>query len=307
MERLIFSVVITTYNRPGPLASCLEALSRLDYPKDAFEVIVVDDGGRQPLDAVVQPFRELLGVQLIRRDHGGAAQGRNTGAASAQGRYLAFTDDDCCPAPGWLRSLECGLQRDPEALVGGRTVNALTGNLCSTASQLIVDIVYEHYNPNPDDARFFASNNMALDAGIFRALGGFDESFVLLACEDRDLCDRWRHQGHRLRYAPDARVDHYHRLSFAAFCRQHFTYGRGAVRFHRLRAQRGLGRLWREVGFHFQVSRWLARPFRESFGERALALAALLVVWQVVNAAGYFYERLRRAGSREDTAKTLLS
>jgi GT2 family glycosyltransferase len=171
--------------------------------------------------------------------------------------------------------------------VGGRTVNALTGNLCSTASQLIVDIVYEHYNPNPEDARFFATNNMALDAGIFRELGGFDEGFVLPACEDRDLCDRWRHQGHRLRYAPDARVDHYHRLSFAAFCRQHFTYGRGAVRFHRLRAQRGSGRLWREVGFHFHI------------GPRALALAALLVVWQVVNAAGYFYERLRRAGSTE--------
>jgi GT2 family glycosyltransferase len=293
-ERLIFSVVITTYNRPGPLASCLEALSRLDYPKEAFEVIVVDDGGRQRLDAVVHPFRQLLDVKLIRRDHGGAAQGRNTGAVLARGRYLAFTDDDCCPAPGWLRSLESGLKRDPAALVGGRTANALGSNLCSAASQLIVDIVYEHYNPNPENARFFASNNMALDAGIFRGLGGFDEGFVLTACEDRDLCERWRHQGHRLRYAPDARVDHYHRLSFASFCRQQFTYGRGAVRFHRLRARRGSGRLWREVGFHFHVGRWLLRPFRETSGPRALALAALLVVWQVVNAAGYFYERLRR-------------
>jgi len=295
---LIFSIVITTYNRPGPLASCLEALSRLDYPADAFEVIVVDDGGSRPLDAVVQPFRERLGVKLIRRGHGGPAQGRNAGAACAHGRYLAFTDDDCCPAPDWLRSLESGLNRDSGALVGGRTFNALPGNLCSTASQLIVDIVYEHYNPNPENARFFATNNMALDAGIFHGLGGFDESFVLTACEDRDLCDRWRHQGHRLRYAPDARVDHYHRLSFSAFCRQHFTYGRGAVRFHRLRAQRGSGRLWREMGFHFHAASWLLRPFRETSGARAFALAALLVVWQVVNAAGYFYERLRSSEPR---------
>lgn len=291
---MIFSVIITTYNRPEELASCLAALTRLDYPREAFEVLVVDDGGERPLEGVVAPFQDRLPVTLVRQEHGGAAKGRNTGAARARGRYLAFTDDDCRPAPDWLRAFESCLERDPASLAGGRTVNDLPGNLCSSASQLIMNIVYDHYNPDPEDARFFATNNMAVSAEIFRALGGFDESFVLPACEDRDLCDRWHHGGHRLRYVSHAVVHHSHQLSFAAFCRQHFTYGRGAVRFHRLRARRGSGRLWREVGFHFRVGRWLGRPFRETSGGRAFALAALLVVWQAVNAAGYFYETTRR-------------
>ena len=288
----IFSVVITTYNRPEELAGCLESLAAQDCGRDAFEAIVVDDGGERPLDEVVDGFRGRLAVSLIRQTHGGAAKGRNTGAARARGRYLAFTDDDCRPDAGWLSALDRRLARDPGVLAGGRTVNALGANLCSAASQLIVDVVYEHYNPDPENARFFASNNMAMSAEEFRRLRGFDEGFDLHACEDRDLCDRWRHAGRRMVYAPDAVVRHGHQLSFTAFCRQHFAYGRGAVRFHRLRAERGSGRLAREVGFHFRVDRWLLRPFRESPATRALPLAALLVVWQGANTAGYLYERV---------------
>ena len=39
-----FSVVVPTYNRPARLAACLAAVAALDYPRDAFEVVVVDDG-----------------------------------------------------------------------------------------------------------------------------------------------------------------------------------------------------------------------------------------------------------------------
>ncbi len=39
-----FSIVIATHNRPRQLAECLAALASLDYPRDRFEVIVVDDG-----------------------------------------------------------------------------------------------------------------------------------------------------------------------------------------------------------------------------------------------------------------------
>lgn len=40
-----FSVVIPTCNRPVQLGLCLRALAAQDYPKNSFEIIVVDDGG----------------------------------------------------------------------------------------------------------------------------------------------------------------------------------------------------------------------------------------------------------------------
>ncbi len=42
-KKPFFSIIIPTYNRPEQLAACLKSLTRLDYPQDCFEVIIVDD------------------------------------------------------------------------------------------------------------------------------------------------------------------------------------------------------------------------------------------------------------------------
>ncbi len=38
------SIVVPTYQRPVALAACLESLAAQDYPRDRYEVIVVNDG-----------------------------------------------------------------------------------------------------------------------------------------------------------------------------------------------------------------------------------------------------------------------
>jgi glycosyltransferase involved in cell wall biosynthesis len=136
------SIVIPTYSRPKQLAVCLQSLLLLDYPRDRLEVIVVDDGGEPPLDAVVAPFRSALTLSLLRQPNAGPAAARNTGAERAGGEFIAFTDDDCLPEPGWLQEMAHALSTERECMVGGTTVNAAP-NLYATTSQLIVDVVYQ--------------------------------------------------------------------------------------------------------------------------------------------------------------------
>ena len=282
------SVVITTYERPVQLAGVLRALRAQDYPKACFEVIVVDDGGSQPLDAVIQPFAQELQVRLIRQGNAGPAEGRNAGVARARGRWIAFTDDDCEPRPDWLSTLKSAAENHPGFVLGGRTVCGLNSHLCSRASQLIQDAVYEFFNAVPEDARFFATNNMLLPAEQFREIGGFDRRFRI-ASEDRDLCDRWRNMGWRMAYVPEAVAFHSHKLSLSDFVRQHFQYGRGAARFHRERIRRASSRLRDHTGFHNRWPVWLFRPWREKPGFQAIILILLLLIWQTANAAGFFY------------------
>lgn len=68
-----FSIVIPTYNRPQPLAKCLEAISQLNYPCDRFEVIIVDDGSPISIEPVVQPFREQFNLTLMTQTNAGRA------------------------------------------------------------------------------------------------------------------------------------------------------------------------------------------------------------------------------------------
>ena len=286
-----FSIIIPTYNRPRQLADCLGALAALDYPRQGFEVIVVDDGSTVPLARVVAPFQPLFPLALVTRDNAGPAAARNTGAARARGRFLAFTDDDCLPAGNWLTALAARFAEAPGQAVAGRTINALPQNPFATASQLIIDMVHAYYNANPREAQFSASNNLALPAETFRRLGGFDGSFR--TSEDRDLIDRWRHGGHRLVYAPEVLVYHAQLLTWRGFCRQHFNYGRGAFRFHRARARRGCGPFRPELPFYWHVLRSLPRVLDHRPQKAALPLALLLAAWQVANTTGYVWENIK--------------
>jgi glycosyltransferase involved in cell wall biosynthesis len=189
------SVIVPTRNRPQKIERCLWALSAQTYSHDRFEVIVVDDGSDASLAPQILPFREHLQLQLIEQKKGGPARARNTGAKQAAGSLLVFTDDDCEPTSGWLTALHAHFERWPDHAIGGDTINSLPENAYSSATQLLVDYLYEYYaaaiapgaGSRPMAPPFFTSNNLAVPAALFRDVGEFDDSFPLAAGEDREF------------------------------------------------------------------------------------------------------------------------
>jgi glycosyltransferase involved in cell wall biosynthesis len=284
-----FSIVVPTRGRPRYLRRCLSALAALEYPRDRFEVVVVGDGDDRAAEVLADSLPEEIRTDLALSPGSGPAAARNAGAARARGRFVAFTDDDCAPAPAWLSALESALHGDPGAAAGGRTLNGAAANPCSTVSQAVVDALYAYYNSDPASPRFFASNNVAFPAEGFRAVGGFDTAFRQAGGEDRELCARWLRAGRRLTPAPEAIVKHMRELTLRGFWRQHFGYGRGAWRFHRSPDGSSSGWPALEPRFH----RVLAREVRRSASATTLlALAVLAVTSQVASLAGVVREAL---------------
>lgn len=281
----LFSIIIPTYNRPEHLTSCLQSLTQLSYPCDQFEVIVVDDGSSDPLDTIVQPFLSSLKLNLIRQPNAGPAAARNRGAKAAQGQFIAFTDDDCRPEATWLKKLKHRFTENPNQIVGGHTHNLLPCNIFSTMSQNIVSIVYKHYNAIPYEARFFASNNMAIPTQDFLKIGGFNENFR--TSEDREFCDRWLHTGRTMFYDPTIIIYHAHPMTLSQFWDQHFSYGQGAFYFHQTRAKRGSGKFKIEGNYYLKL---LAYPFEEKQFLRMSSLVFVLLLSQVANTLGFFWE-----------------
>jgi glycosyltransferase involved in cell wall biosynthesis len=290
-----FSVIVPTRNRPEALGRCLEALAGQEWKAGQWEVIVVDDEGEADLEGVVARYAGRMAVRLMRVEHGGPGAARNAGARAARGRWLAFTDDDCLPDRGWLAAFAPDLAEYPGLMAGGTTLNGLPENPRAEASQLIAAAAYRYFNADPRKARFFASNNMVCERETFLRVGGFDERFRI-ASEDRELTDRWRWLGHPVRWVEGARVRHCHNLTLRGFVRQHFNYGRGAARYHRLRVQRGQGGRFSDLSFRWNWGKLLVGPaLRTRYPARMLGL---LVAWQAANTAGFLYEewRIRRGG-----------
>ena len=120
---LAVTVVVPYYEAPDALALTLAGLERQTYPRELFEVIVVDDGSDPPLElsalswpAPDQPERGEAGrdgdepvplnLRVIHQeDLGfGLARARNNGARAAQGDILVFLDCDMVPEADWLAS-----------------------------------------------------------------------------------------------------------------------------------------------------------------------------------------------------------
>lgn len=296
----LFSVIVPTFRRRESLASCLRALAAQEVDRDRFEVVVVDDGSALPPRDLVAEFAERLNLRLCEQANAGPAAARNVGAAEARGQYLVFTDDDCRPDPRWLSALAEAVERHPGCAIGGRVENALGDGVYSTASQLLVEFLYEYFNAADTGGRFFITSNLAFPASDFRAIGGFDVSFPLAAAEDRDLCDRWRAGGLEMVYAADAVVHHAHELGPLSFCRQHFNYGRGAYHLHRARARRGERPLRVEpLTFYLRL---LSYPLGRTSAPRAIALSALLLLSQGVYVSGYLLDRLRNRAPSSTSA-----
>ena len=301
MDVFRFSVVVPTYNRIESLEACLTALSAQNLPREAFEVIVVDDGSKQRPRALVERFTASMQVRLIEQANAGPAAARNAGARAARGQHLAFTDDDCRPSPGWLSAMGVALDERPGSAVGGPVVSCLE-NVWSTASQLLVDFLYSYFDRTNANGRFFVTANVAMPTELFQSMGGFDLTFPFAAAEDRDLCERWHECGYPLVYSEKAIVKHAHPLGLISFWKQHFTYGRGAWFLNKAKSRRGRSGLCvPPVSFY---SKLVLFPLSKAPLPRGLVLASLAALSQVIYTTGFFWQSLVSSGSRVSTTTT---
>jgi glycosyltransferase involved in cell wall biosynthesis len=280
-----FSVVIPTCGRES-LLDCLRALAGQSYSD--FEVVAVDDGSPKPV-ASMAGIREIpVELRILRQEQSGPSVARNRGAAEARGEFLAFTDDDCLAEPHWLATLLGELEKVPNALCGTLTFNGLPRQLWTATSQFIIDLVYAHFNRDPGQAYFLASNNIACRRDLFLGLGGFDTSFPKAGAEDREFCDRWRMSGNPLRLVQKPLLQHRHSQSLAKFVDLHMRYGRGAFRYQAIRRARGSGTMKQDAAFHTSLPTLLRTllPRQGGIGRQAGILFGLLL-WQIINTLGF--------------------
>ncbi len=107
---LTYSVIVPAYRATDVLPRCLAALCDQSLARDAYEIIVVDDGSPDQTADVAEKVLSNANGRVIRAPHGGPAHARNLGAQAARGAILAFTDADCEPAHDWLERLTAPLR-----------------------------------------------------------------------------------------------------------------------------------------------------------------------------------------------------
>ncbi|HWU94372.1 MAG TPA: glycosyltransferase family A protein, partial [Sphingomonas sp.] len=92
------------------IGRCLEALSRQTIPRDAYQIIVVDNGSSDSTAGIARGF---AGVEVIAETRPGSYVARNLGIGRVDAPITAFTDADCTPAPDWLEQVLRAAEANP--------------------------------------------------------------------------------------------------------------------------------------------------------------------------------------------------
>jgi len=273
------SVVVCTRDRSPQLERTLKAMSRLEFDGH-WELVVVDNGSSDDTPAVLGRARGRLGERLrtVQEPVAGLSRARNAGLRAAAAPIVAFTDDDCYPAPDWLtRVVDCFGEDPSRGYLGGRILLHDSRDLPMTILRYPHERRYPPRTVVPPGE--IQGANMAMRRDALRRIGGFDVRLGAgtdYPCEDLDAVARLSAEGWTGAYDPRPTVYHHHgRQSKEEVGELLASYLRGAGAYYakcladpRLRAScvRWLSR--RAVSRPRYAARELAGAFRYWCAER---------------------------------------
>lgn len=216
------SVIVPAFNEGARIGRCLDDLLAQDFPRERFEIIVVDNNSTDHTGAVIDRYP----VKKIVETRQGRSQARNAGIQAAQGDVIVFIDSDCIPLKSWLSQLVAGFADDSIGCVAGEI---LPLDPTSSFHQFLARNRYfsQTLTLNHPFLPFAQTGNAAYTREVLDRIGRFDEK---LLGEDADLS--WRMQletGKKIAFVEDAAVYHPYPPNYKAYLKQRMRHAYGAV------------------------------------------------------------------------------
>lgn len=233
------TVVMPVRNEARFIADTLGQLRNQDYPKDRFEILVVDgmsdDGTR---DIVARAAEEDERVRLLDNPEMRSSAGRNVGFKAGRGDFFVVVDGHChIPDDKLLRNIaECFEKSEAHCLGRPQPLDppGLTPFQKSVALARASRLGHGGDSLIYGDYEGYASpisNGAAYRREVFENVGYVDEDFD--ACEDVEFNYRVEQAGFKSYTSPKLTVRYYPRENLSALLGQMRRYGRGRTRLYR--------------------------------------------------------------------------
>ena len=118
------SVILAAHNEENHLANCLKALVEQNYPKEKFEIIVVNDRSTDKTQFIIDEWtRKFIFVistkiETIPKDQFSKKNAIMKGIELSKANILCFTDADCTPSPDWVKNIAGSYSQETTMVVG---------------------------------------------------------------------------------------------------------------------------------------------------------------------------------------------
>ncbi len=122
MKGKFFSIIIPAYNEEKYIGKAIKNILLLDYPKEKFEVIIIENGSTDKTYEKVKKFTNH-NIKVFRNKEKGISKARNMGAmkSSSKAEWLVFLDADVLIKKEFLKELNNFLNKKRTEYVIGTT------------------------------------------------------------------------------------------------------------------------------------------------------------------------------------------
>ena len=228
----MLSVIIPALNSASTISLTLSSVFSNRFPKELYEVVVVDNGSTDGTVRVAERFP----VRICHCSDKGIGPPRNLGVRMAKGRIVCLTDSDCIVEEDWLAKIYSFFERHPDADgVGGPVVPYPFGQ---NKIQRLTGELFVEDQGYPEKVRRVESGSMrgvifgsnsAYRKEAFLSSGGYTAGGSNL-----ELAWKLTSMNRKLFFDPEIRVSHIFPFSLRSVLRQQFRWGAQSTQMKRL-------------------------------------------------------------------------
>ena len=215
MKKLpLVSIITVNYNGKRFLKDCFDSLYNLNYPKDSFEIFMVDNGSKDNSIAFVR--EKYPKIKIIQNDVNNYARANNLGIKASKGKYIALINNDTKVDPNWLIELIKVIDSDASIGAVGSKILFMDGKIQSTGHQEYPNFYWGDRGFQEEDrGQYNKAEEIYSICGcsaLYRKvclnnIGLFDEDFNMYM-EDVDMSTRCKKDNWRSLYIPTSIIYH---------------------------------------------------------------------------------------------------
>lgn len=235
------TVAIPTYRRADFLRQTLAGLVAQQFPREHYEIIVIDNNSPDHTAAVVQEFAAAKPApRYVRETQQGLDYARNRALTESRGEVIVFGDDDILVGPDWLAQLAGPLLGDATrriGAIGGEVIPVFPDGLPGWVKEWHAPLAFRPDLGPASPRQSPMGANLAFPRWVFEQLGPFHTALDRAAGNyfsggDSEMIRRVRHAGLEVWFAPAAAVRHQmpaSRTTFRYAARHAFDSARSRV------------------------------------------------------------------------------
>lgn len=194
-DRPFCSVVIPAFNEEQHIEASLSSLVNQSYPRDRYEIIVVDNGSTDRTSEIASAHADLI----ISKPDGNVGAVRNFGIANASGEVIICTDADCVVTSDWIGTGVTLLEKHPQHAFGG-------GLRPRENARWIEKYWILNESGRSTQQRALMGSSIFMWKRNLEQLGDFSETMT--SGEDTDLYERALANGVEVTISPELSVAH---------------------------------------------------------------------------------------------------